>query len=239
MCIAIEANNLQLVEMLITNKNKGLDKKVKDAKGKTAVHYVVNPCKFGSYENTKLLQALANADYPLNINDTYGNAPIDYAMRQKSGKLVNHLSNLIKNSEYIKEFNLLKEKKKTYDWKMSTIDYEEDAQKLMKLAEENEDQLAEKKKNLVPVDSTGQFQKSYEVFVEDKSPWDAYMTKVDLRNGIYGDYVFYKMQLLYDNIRDLYVVFTRYGRIGEDGMNQRTPFNNIDEAKKEFCTIFK
>jgi hypothetical protein len=45
------------------------------------------------------------------------------------------------------------------------------------------------------------------------------MTKVDLRNGIYGDYVFYKMQLLYDKIRDLYVVFTRYGRIGEDGMN--------------------
>lgn len=65
------------------------------------------------------------------------------------------------------------------------------------------------------------------------------MTKVDLRNGIYGDYVFYKMQLLYDKIRDLYVVFTRYGRIGEDGMNQRTPFNSIDEAKKEFCTIFK
>lgn len=29
------------------------------------------------------------------------------------------------------------------------------------------------------------------------------------------------------------------GRIGENGMNQRSPFNNIDEAKKEFCTIFK
>ena len=45
--------------------------------------------------------------------------------------------------------------------------------------------------------------------------------------------------MLYDSIRDLYVVFTRWGRIGEDEMNQRTPFNNIDEAKKEFCSIFK
>jgi predicted DNA-binding WGR domain protein len=45
--------------------------------------------------------------------------------------------------------------------------------------------------------------------------------------------------MLYDSIRDLYVVFTRWGRIGEDGMNQRTPFNKLDEAKKEFCTIFK
>jgi hypothetical protein len=24
-------------------------------------------------------------------------------------------------------------------------------------------------------------------------PWDAYLTKVDLKNGLYGDYVFYKM----------------------------------------------
>lgn len=47
------------------------------------------------------------------------------------------------------------------------------------------------------------------------------------------------MQLLHDSVRDLYIVFTRYGRIGEDGMHQRSPFNNIDEAKKDFCTIFK
>lgn len=66
-----------------------------------------------------------------------------------------------------------------------------------------------------------------------------YLTKVDLKNGIYGDYVFYKMQLLHDSNRDLYVVFTRYGRIGENGMNQRTPFNDLEEAKKEFRTIFK
>ena len=65
------------------------------------------------------------------------------------------------------------------------------------------------------------------------------MTKVDLKNGPYGDYVFYKLQMVHDTNRDLYVVLTRYGRIGETGMNQRTPFNEIDEAKKEFSTIFK
>ncbi len=60
-----------------------------------------------------------------------------------------------------------------------------------------------------------------------------------MKNGIYGDYVFYKMQLLFDSNRELYVVFTRWGRIGETGMNQRTPFNNLDEAKIEFKKIFK
>jgi regulatory protein YycH of two-component signal transduction system YycFG len=71
----------------------------------------------------------------------------------------------------------------------------------------------------VPVDSTGRFSECYEVYYEDEIPWDIYLTKVDLKNGIYGDYVFYKLQLLIDRNRDLYVVFTRWGRIGESGMN--------------------
>lgn len=47
------------------------------------------------------------------------------------------------------------------------------------------------------------------------------------------------MQLLFDTNQKLYVVFTRWGRIGEDGMNQRTPFPIQDEAKAEFKKIFK
>lgn len=70
-------------------------------------------------------------------------------------------------------------------------------------------------------------------------PYDCYLTKVDLDNGLYGDYVFYKMQLLIDTNRELYVILTRYGRIGENGMHQRTPFNTIEEAKKEYNSIFK
>ena len=65
------------------------------------------------------------------------------------------------------------------------------------------------------------------------------MTKVDLKNGAYGDYVYYKMQMVFDSNRELYIVLTRYGRIGEHGMHQRTPFTDVEEAKKEFKTIFK
>jgi hypothetical protein len=48
-------------------------------------------------------------------------------------------------------------------------------------------------KELVPVDKTGGFPRSHYVFCEGLKPWDVYLTKVDLRNGIYGDYVFYKI----------------------------------------------
>lgn len=126
------------------------------------------------------------------------------------------------------------------NWPEPNVDYEVDAEEYMELANEREAKLAKEKNQKVPVDQTGKFEVSYEVYYDDgERPWDVYLTKVDLKNGIYGDYVFYKMQLLYDTNRDLYVVFTRWGRIGENGMNQRTPFNKVDEAKEEFKKIFK
>lgn len=126
------------------------------------------------------------------------------------------------------------------NWPEPKVDYEVDAEQYMELANEKEKQLAKDKDERIPVDKTGHFEVSYQVYYDEGlKPWDVYLTKVDLKNGIYGDYVFYKMQLLYDSNRDLYVVFTRWGRIGETGMNQRTPFTKLDDAKEEYCKIFK
>lgn len=36
----------------------------------------------------------------------------------------------------------------------------------------------------------------------------------------------------------MYLLFTCWGRIGDDGMTQRTPFGNEADAVKEFCKIF-
>ena len=64
----------------------------------------------------------------------------------------------------------------------------------MDKAHEKEKQLAKEKEFRVPVDKTGNFEKSHSVYYDDNDhPWDVYLTKVDLKNGIYGDYVFYKM----------------------------------------------
>lgn len=125
-------------------------------------------------------------------------------------------------------------------WPEQKVDFDQDSEEYMQLVHEREKSKALEEKSRVPVDKTGKFEISYSVYYdENDKPWDCYLTKVDLKNGIYGDYVFYKMQLLYDSNRDLYVVFTRWGRIGETGMNQRTPFNNLDEAKQDFKKIFK
>jgi len=65
------------------------------------------------------------------------------------------------------------------------------------------------------------------------------MVRVDLQHGPYSAYLFYRMQLLHDMNRGVYVVFTRWGRIGETGAYQRTPFSVREEAEAEFNKIFK
>ena len=83
--------------------------------------------------------------------------------------------------------------------------------------------MEEKKDKYVPIDLAFKKEAQYTVYFEgegeNRRPYDAYMTKVDLAQGIYGDYKFYKMQMVFDSNLELYIVLTRYGRIGEDGMN--------------------
>ncbi|XP_050400368.1 poly [ADP-ribose] polymerase 1 [Patella vulgata] len=47
------------------------------------------------------------------------------------------------------------------------------------------------------------------------------------------------MQLLYQPGKDLYILFTRWGRIGDRGQQQTTPFQTEADGIKNFCSIFK
>lgn len=52
----------------------GLLLDVQDDEGKTALHYVVTPLNFGSYENTDLLRFLVEAGARIDIKDKDGGA---------------------------------------------------------------------------------------------------------------------------------------------------------------------
>mmetsp|Transcript_45750 Transcript_45750/g.33451 ORF Transcript_45750/g.33451 Transcript_45750/m.33451 type:complete len:83 (+) Transcript_45750:742-990(+) len=74
--------------------------------------------------------------------------------------------------------------------------------------------------NSVPCDPLGKFNEDCEVIFDEETQqhFDAYMTRVEIgkfQPG--GDYLFYRMQLVRDRGRDLCMLFTRWGRIGEDG----------------------
>jgi len=70
-------------------------------------------------------------------------------------------------------------------------------------------------------------------------PYDVTLTKVDVRWGLYGLNLTYKLQVVYHKGRDLWLLFNRWGRTGGDHQHQQTPYNNPEDATMEFKKIFK
>lgn len=69
--------------------------------------------------------------------------------------------------------------------------------------------------------------------------FDAIMKKVDIKKYYYGLDNFYVIQILKDEVKDLYILWTRWGRSGSIGQYQRTPFSTLEQAKQEFNKVFK
>ena len=74
---------------------------------------------------------------------------------------------------------------------------------------------------------------------ESKYYFDAMMKKVDIKKYYYGLDNFYVLQILFDKVKKVYILWTRWGRSGSYGQYQRTPFGRVEDARDEFIKIFK
>lgn len=238
---AIKLNSRKLVSFILNHPDL-IPSLHKDVNSRTPIHYVVRPLEMGSYENIEILKLLASKGFGVNEKDSMGKEPMFYAMDQDSGKMVNALLEL----GAVKRIKELPRSKTsiitTIDWIEEELDVEEDANKFIeecKKADTNENQQSLKKQIALPdqyvVNNTSG---PLEVLYEGDVPYDLMMTKVDLKTGFYSEFVFYKMQVLYEKNRDVYILFNRWGRIGTEGQYQQTPFSTKEEAVKEFLKIF-
>jgi len=71
--------------------------------------------------------------------------------------------------------------------------------------------------------------------------YDVTMTKVDIKGWPHGINDFYKMQIVQDTIKGLFILINNWGRIGDfyGGKHQQTPFSNRAEAVSEFEKVFR
>ena len=51
--------------------------------------------------------------------------------------------------------------------------------------------------------------------------------------------MFYKISALHNHVQGVYILWTRWGTVGEDGQYQRTPYSTRDECVAEFLKVFK
>ena len=55
---------------------------------------------------------------------------------------------------------------------------------------------------------------------------------------MYGEFVFYHIQLLENDKKLMYNLITRWGRFSNKGQYQNTPFDGLNEAIKEYNKVF-
>lgn len=71
-------------------------------------------------------------------------------------------------------------------------------------------------------------------------PYDVTLSKIEVRSSLLNDtFNFYKMQIINHKAKNIYILFTKWGRIGDQGQYQQTPYQTLDEAVLNFGKIFK
>lgn len=93
---AIMKDNGMVLKVLFENKsNLHINLAGQDKAGKSAAHYVVNPVRFGSYENVEILQLLHKQGFNLQLKDAQNKTPAHYASEQESGVMLKELARLV------------------------------------------------------------------------------------------------------------------------------------------------
>ncbi|GMF31430.1 unnamed protein product [Phytophthora lilii] len=203
--------------------------------GLTACHMAVHPLDYGSYENTRLLAILVRAGGDLKVRDASGKTVIDYARDQRSHFVLRFIEHTFPDFVTIQ----------SDDSDSSTMftaapDYSDDASAYL-AACETSGKIS--RSRVVPkVNASCDVGKVSKVHREgngEDTELDALLTKVDVKNGRFGINVFYRLQLVHDELQDIFVLFTNWGRIGETGKFQNTPFRDEGEAVGEFKKVFR
>ncbi|GLD98945.1 hypothetical protein PINS_up007663 [Pythium insidiosum] len=211
-------------------------------RGETAVHVAVRPLAYGSYENIDILDMLLASGGSLKTKDKEGRTPVDYTLEQSSRFIFRYLRQKHPTDVARDEGSAFDEVME--EW-TDAPDFTADAATYLSQCEESG---KIKKTRFKPVPNSncdvgslkrvhGELDAEGNVILGEE--FDALLTKVDVKSGPFGSNVFYRCQIVHDQIQDIYVVFTNWGRIGEDGKYQNTPFHSAADAIVEFKKIFK
>ena len=69
--------------------------------------------------------------------------------------------------------------------------------------------------------------------------YDVTLSRIDSGYGYNGQHMFYRCTALHNHVQGLFILWTRWGMVGEDGQYQRTPYRTREECITEFCKVFK
>ncbi|ETM31240.1 hypothetical protein L914_21163, partial [Phytophthora nicotianae] len=204
----------------------------RNTKGLTACHMAVQPLDYGSYENTRLLETLVRAGGDLYVKDSTGKTVIDYALAQRSRLVIRFLERTF--PDIVSVHGEVTESTTVF---AAVPAYSDDASAY--LAECETSGQISRSLVVTRVDDNYDYSGDSRVHCENDgegTELDALLTKVRAKSGLS---VFFRLQLIHDEVEDVYLLFTNWGRIGETGQFRKTPFRDETEAINDFKKIFQ
>lgn len=204
-----------------------------DKLGWTCIHHLVQPFPDGSYAtNLDLLELLHEFSASLTKKDHAGLSPSQYALQNGVQHLYEKIQELTAeqkmdsmSSSVVERFDVQDPNKHLLD----PPDFYSDAQQWI-------DQYISNHSFSIPVDPLSKMNRTGEIPIdtENNEPYDIRLT-------IAGSSNFYRMQIIeHRSETNLYLLFTRWGRIGEgEGQHRLTPYSSFDECRAKFCQIFQ
>ncbi|KAG2374682.1 hypothetical protein C9374_010426 [Naegleria lovaniensis] len=262
---AVLQTDNECVNILLNDAQKGINVNSKDMDERTPLHYAVGINLFGYHQNVSLVESLMKAKADIHVQDKDSKSPLYYSYRQTNGiytKLLlgkSHSSNTELEQQAQNEIKSLIEYMSTFPVPHQNVSFESDASEALRIFEENEanrEETEEEKKERIPKMDKNCALKNCQVLQDDSLTdedsqstaatlngearyFHAVLNKTDVKYGTNGYNNFYILQIGHNVGQNLYVLFNRYGRVGETGMFQTTPFQDKDEAIAEFKKIFK
>ncbi|TKR60854.1 hypothetical protein L596_028039 [Steinernema carpocapsae] len=211
-------------------KNLALDFNKKDGKTRGLVHYFVEP--FG-WENEELLKAVCKVAPQI---QKQLETPMKRALDLGQFKMAAAMAKIAKlsNPQWSpKEENVVLPLPCSHDILADSKAFL-DAKMVSHTAEK-------KKLKPKPNDNSGYADSGDLVRCEENDTlFRILLNKSDVQYGMYGFHNFYRMEIIQRRGSSLYILFTNWGRIGDDvGQFQRTPYSTLEEAAKEFASVFR
>ncbi|BFZ11859.1 hypothetical protein BsWGS_14898 [Bradybaena similaris] len=225
-------------------KTSPVDLSLTDKSGWTAAHHAVCSLSHATFDNAEIVYILAKAGAPLEAKNSIGETVMDLAQKTDAENIVKVLNKLLVEAPYNKEPQPFVRNPQAFtvaDVVADKVkpDIRADSEEMLNKLDAGSAKVEQK--DLPKVDDNCEIKKTSEVAVSPTTniPYDVTLSKVDVTCGQYGMYNFYKLQIVCHTAKNLYVLFTRWGRIGDRGQYQHTPFQSLAEAAKEFCKIFR
>lgn len=230
---ALKTNDQNILDLIMKEENVSFD--MVDNQGFSIIDHalVYDPSvdETFSFDNAETMSKL--------LKNTFDKSIIIKGLNRAKSMAANRCSKVL--SSFLKEKHVisfctpksLSQESNLINKKYNHVD---DASKIMELMESelSKQKAQEHVKATIPKGCT---MKHGKIFQEH----DVLMTKVDIGFSCWGMYNFYRMQIWKDDHKELYVLFTNWGRINKymDGQYQNTPFGKPEDAIEEFNKIFK